>query len=280
MSNDSFSERHGFAPQTEPKADDYLPRRVREAVTNEIHNFVTTSSVFGLEPHGLYRVFRPYIWTVLEREPPKSPLGGPWAYYIPEVLLRCPWWQFYDILEEVCRFAGNRWEAQYLPRFMEQVNACLANEGIPWTLTDGKVVKRLNPQAATAIRAATTLLANPRFRGPDEQLGKAIQHFNKRPQPDKENCVKDAVGAVEATANIIAGTTGVQLNTLLDRKPFSVGIHHAIRQAIEKVYAYRGAAPGVSHGQVGAAAVELPEAEWVLTVSAATIAYLVGKFGR
>jgi hypothetical protein len=102
--------------------------------------------------------------------------------------------------------------------------------------------------------------------------------LSKRPDPDEENCVKDAIGAVEAVANILAGSTGVQLNRLLDREPFTSGIHPTIRQTIDKIYAYRGAAPGVGHGQVGPSAVSLAEAMWVLAISAATILYFVQKF--
>ncbi len=105
-----------------------------------------------------------------------------------------------------------------------------------------------------------------------------IDCLNQRPEPDEENCVKDAVGALEAVANIVAGTAGVQLNTMLNQEPFRSGIHPTIRQSIEKIYAYRGAAPGVGHGQVGPSVVGVSEAIWVLATTAATIIYFVAKF--
>jgi hypothetical protein len=274
-----FSERNQFAPIPEPKSDDYLPGWVRESVTNAMRAFVDDRSPGHLPYLDLYSLFRPYIWQVLEREPPGNPMGGPWEMYIPRTLQQCEWWQFYDIIEEICRLIKKDWGQEYVPLLSVTIDAILAKDGIPWTLNSGRVERRLNSQAASVIQKAHALVANPRFKGPDEQFERALGYFNKRPEPDEETCVKDAVGAVEATANIIAGTTNVQLNDLLNRKPFRSGIHPTIRQAIDKVYAYRGAAPGVAHGQVGPSSVEISDATWVLTVCAGTIVYMVDKFG-
>lgn len=273
-----FSEREGFVPRPDLQADDYLPTWVREAVTNEVRDFVQNKPSPQLPDLAIYLLFRPYISKVLRREPPGSPMGGPWAYYIPRTLAQCSCWQFYDVLEDISQLIARGWGEEYLATFSANITTILARDGIPWSLDQGQVVRTLNPQVAKQIQEVCTLLANPKFIGPDEQFDKAVRFLNKRPNRDEKNCVKDAVGAVEAVANIIAGTTGVQLNTLLDREPFRSGIHPAIRQAIAKIYAYRGAAPGVGHGQVGPSEVGLAEAIWVLAASAATILYFVSKF--
>ncbi len=279
MAEPIFSEREGLAPQLETQADGYLPPWVREAVTNEIKDFVENKPSIGSSYLDLYLLFRPYIWKVLQREPPNSPVGGPWAMYIPRTLAQCSWWQFYDIIEQISDRINQRWGEECISTFSEKVNTILANDGIPWRLDNqGRMIRALNPQVAKQIQEARTLLTNPRFKGPDEQFTKAVEYLNKRQDPDEENCVKDAVGAIEGVANIIAGTTGVQLNTLLDREPFRLAIHPTIRQAIDKIYAYRGAAPGVGHGQVGPSTVGLAEAIWVLATSATTILYFVSKF--
>lgn len=278
MSEPLFSETHGFAPQPEIQADDYLPGWVREAVTNEIREFIQNKPSMRLPDLDIYSLFRPYIWKVLQREPPASPVGGPWAMYIPRTLAQCSWWQFYDILQKISLLISQRWGEEYLSQFSKRINSILGQEGVPWQLDSCRVERALNPQIAKQIREVRLLLTDQRFKGPDEQFEKAIWCLNKRPDPDEENCVKDAVGAIEAVANIIAGTTGAQLNTLLDREPFRSGIHPTIRQAVDKVYAYKGAAPGVGHGQVGPSVVGLAEATWVLAVSAATILYFTSKF--
>lgn len=278
MAEPLFSEREGLVPRPDLQADDYLPTWVRETVTNEVRDFVQNKPSAQLPDLAIYLLFRPYISKVLRREPPGSPMGGPWAYYIPRTLAQCSCWQFYDILEDMSQSIARGWGEEHLATFSANITTILARDGIPWSLEQGRVTRTLNPQVAKQIKEVRTLLTNPRFKGPDEQFGKAVEYLNKRPDPDEENCVKDAVGAVEAVANIIAGTTGVQLDKLLDREPFRSGIHTAVRQAIGKIYAYRGAAPGVGHGQVGPSAVGLAEATWVLATAAATILYFVCKF--
>ena len=65
----------------------------------------------------------------------------------------------------------------------------------------------------------------------------------------------------------------------MNQEPYKSGLHPTIRQAIEKIYAYRGAAPGVAHGRVGPSMVELSDATWISTVCAGTLIYITEKFG-
>lgn len=279
MNEPIFSEREGFAPRKDLQAQDYLPGWVREDITNKIKEFVYKNTpIPGVERIDIYTLFKPYIWKVLNRPPPNSPVGGPFASYIPKVLLECFWYQFYDILEEISSLIKQSLSPQEMDEFAAKINGVLAKEGIPWRLENGRVARRFHPQTAEQLEKVTILLHDEKFKGPDEQFAKAIEHLNRRPEPDEENCVKDAVGAIEAVANIIAGKNSQQLNNLLDREPFRSGIPATIRESINKVYAYRGAAPGAGHGQIGPPVVGIEEAEWVLATSAATILYFASKF--
>jgi len=280
MTEPIFSEREGFAPLEAIKAHDYLPGWVRDAITNEIREFVYKDAPLpGADRLDLYQLFKPYIWKVLDKQPPKSPMGGPFAYYIPDVLAKCNWYQFYDILEEIASLIKERFPEE-LEDFSGKINGILAKEGIIWRLEHNKIVRIFNVHIAQPINEARVLLDAPEFKGPDEQFLKAINHLNRRPEPDEENCIKDAVGALEGVSNIIAKTNGKQLNTLLTSEPFKSNIHPIILQVIDKIYAYRGAAPGAGHAQVGPAVVGLQEAIWVLATSAATILYFVKKLHK
>lgn len=281
MTEPIFSEREGFAPHKDPQAHDHLPGWVRDAITNELSNFAQKGApIPGTYILNLYSLFKPYIWKVLGTQPPGSPMGGPFHYYIPAVMRQSHWYQVYDILEEVADVIKEQLGEEELLEFSQKINAILTGEGIVWKFEEGKIVRRYNAHVEEQVKKAQTLLVDPKFKGPDEQFAKAIEHLNRRPNSDEENCVKDAVGALEAVANIIAEKSGKQLNDLLKEEPFKSGIHPTIVQSIEKLYAYRGAAPGAGHGQVGPAVIGIAEAMWVLTVSAATIIYLINKFGK
>lgn len=278
MAQPPFSERYGLAPEPEAQPDDYLPPWVREAVTNTLETFTAKPPNHRLPHVDVYAIFRPYIWKVLERQPPTSPMGGPWAMYIPRTLLQCQWWQFYDILEEISGLIRREWGEEHVALLSSQVNSTLAKDGISWRLQNSGKVERALPKPITeTIRHASALLSAPRLKGPDEQFQKAVTFLNQRPDPDEENCAKEAVGALEGVANIICGTTGVQLNNLLNRKPLRTLVPPTIRVALEKLYAFRGATPGVAHGQVGPAAIGMPEAVWVLGTAASSMVYLATK---
>lgn len=281
MADPLFSEREGFAPKMGVQTDDYLPGWVREAIKNEITDLAEKTAMVSIIAYklNLYPIFRPYIWKVMGVKPPGSPQGGPYAYYIPKVLEQCPWYMFYDALEEVANAIKLQLGEEYFAKFLERINSLLGKEGIAWQYDiRGKFERTLHPSIKKLIEQAQFVISDPRFQGPDLQLQKAISHLNKRPEPDEENCIKDSVGALEGVANFIAGTTGAQLNQLIDIEPFRSRLPATIRESIKKVYAYRGNAPGASHALLGEPVVDLSDAKWVLAISTATILYLVEKF--
>ena len=102
MSESVFSEREGFAPRRNLQAQDYLPGWMRDTIINKVREFIFKDAPLPtIERLDIYPLFKPYIWKVLGREPPKNHAGGPFTYYIPDVISKCIWYQFYDILEEI-----------------------------------------------------------------------------------------------------------------------------------------------------------------------------------
>ncbi len=73
MNEPIFSEREEVAPRKDLQEQDYLPGWVREAITNEIREFTYKDAPLpGVERLDIYPLFKPYIWKVLDREPPIS----------------------------------------------------------------------------------------------------------------------------------------------------------------------------------------------------------------
>ncbi|MDP2935755.1 MAG: hypothetical protein Q8O86_04620 [Dehalococcoidia bacterium] len=288
MSEQPFSQRHSLAPAPSPQRDDHLPPSVRAELAITFRD-CASEGLFGGTPEPavldelyniLYNRLKPLIWKVLQRQPPGNPMGGPWNYYIPELINKCEWWQFYDICEEMYKVALKYGNKEGGGIFAQRANALFAREGVAWRFSGGSIERAYNPLVAETLEQARTLLQDPKYEGADEHFQKALDHLNRRPEPDKENCVKDAVGAVEATARIICGDPKAKLSDILGKEPFRSGIHPTLRVAIERLYAYRGDVGGVAHGQVGPSQVGIEEANWALTMAAATILYLSDKFGQ
>ena len=182
------------------------------------------------------------------------------------------WWQFYDICEIMYTALGSERE-----EFSSQVNTLFREELLGFELRKGKIEKIGSGFIDAQVEEARYLLKEPEFKGADEQFEKAIRALNVRPEPDVENCVKDAVGAIEAVGRIIVNDERALLSDIVKDMVSKGVIPKPLDQTIQKLYAYRGDQPGVAHGAVGASKVEIDEAEFVLAMSAAMIIYLVKK---
>ncbi len=168
-------------------------------------------------------------------------------------------------------------ELKYGTIYHWRVRAVSKNARSLWTASSFTTVNEL-PVRSLKNRAsfaqATTVLRAPEFKQPRGQFEKAVQLFTQNP-PDNENALKDAVAAVEGVANVIAGTSGQQLNTVIDRLVAGNKIPKPSDEIFKKLYARRGAAPGVAHSNVTeATALTDVEVSFLLGVCAECIQYL------
>ena len=278
MTRQPFSQRHKFAPQSQPLPHDQAPQPLRGEVLNFIQDFgndrLLAQHTLGA---AIYRRLAPYVWRVLDREPANNPVNGPWAYYIPGVIHKCAWWQFYDICEEIYTAIADRFTKDDLGDFTEGINALFAREGVVWRFKEGLIEREFSQPVSEILEKTHMLLSDLRFTGPNEQFNKAIQFLSHRPQPDMQGCASNPVGALGGTARIIAGDSKAVLSDLLKRDPLSK-IPPTLREVLAKLYAYRGDTPEVAHGQTESGAPSVEEAEFVLATSASAIVYLVRTF--
>jgi len=192
----------------------------------------------------------------------------------------CKWFEFYNacefIYEELLLTRGYRGTAS---RYEIQLNDLLAHHGIGWRMKAGKLERSISAPVDEEIQKAMAILTDERFAGPNEQFQRAIISLSQRPNPNAFDCINSAVGAMEGVARILSGKPTAILSQIIHKEPFSSRIHGALREAIEKVYAYRGALGGVTHGQVELSPASVEDAEFVLGLCASTIIYMVKKVG-
>lgn len=209
---------------------------------------------------------------------------------LPEFVRReQPWHKFFDICEATYQLLVNLWESEYsrffqgYPSYAPQdyenrLNIALEEENIGWRMKWGRFERVGEAAVDKGIEEAHLLLGHdPRLGGPRQQFERAWQCYNRRPQPDVINCVKDAVGAVEATAQVLASKPGEMLDRLIKEWSREGIIPKPLDDMIVKLYAYRGKEPGVAHGETEPSPVSVHEAYLVLGISASLIAYLVNK---
>ena len=196
-----------------------------------------------------------------------------------ELVEKCEWYEFYDIVETAVGELATFPDVQ--SRFVNDFNQALLRNYIGYELREGNIERVGAREAEVAIAEARGILRDPELQAADEQFQKAIGFFNQRPQADVENCVKDAVGAVEALTRKLLGKPSIELNDAIKEIGQEKGIHKALQQMVEKLYAYRGDAPGAAHGKTSAKPpITSADAEFVLYASAACIVYLARLYGR
>jgi len=186
------------------------------------------------------------------------------------------WWEFLDLCELFYLYF-DRNLSLFRGRFSEKLNSLFREEKIGYEMREGKIERVGNEYTGQYITEARKLLKDEKYIGAQQHFEKALGYINVRPNPDVENCVKDAVAAIESVGRTITGNEKALLNDIVKNMVANGVIPQPLDQVIQKLYAYRGNQPGVAHGAVGASQVTIDEAEFVLAASAATIIYLVNK---
>jgi hypothetical protein len=165
--------------------------------------------------------------------------------------------------------------------FAKEINLLLDEEGLAYTFVDGRFIRRGSAQTQIAFARVGTVLSDTRLNKVKLHFNKAREFFNKRPEPDVENCVKEALCSLEACVEI------------LTRKQASKDFERAIRQlqgneqekipapigeSMIKLHGYRGSGQGVAHAALEGARVSPDEAELILSLVASYITYLYNLY--
>jgi hypothetical protein len=271
MYSELFSKRYNLRPTPEGLMYGDVPERARVGLYHLVEQF------FGEEHQGSYLALYGEICVAL-RIPRERGLANYGASLVIERLIKtCEWGQFYDICEVMWAYLPSENWRKDRNEFSDQMNALFREESLGFEIRDGKVEKVGSAFVDAEVKEARYLLKEPEFRGADEHFEKAIKALNIRPKPDAENCVKDAVAAMESVGRVIVKDEKALFDDIIKDFAKKEIIPKPLDQAIQKIYAYRGNEPGVAHGAVGPSKVTADEAEFVLAMSAAIIIYLVKK---
>ena len=266
MFPDLFSKRYGLRPTPEGLMYEDVPERARVGLYHILRQF------FEHKYLDLYNDLCIALRIPVNRNQANIFLA-PEA--IEKLIMDCQWWQFYDICEVL--WQGLEYNKREKNSLSEEINTLLREEHLGFELRDGKVEKIGSGFIDARVEEARYLLKEPEFKGADEHFEKALKALNTRPNPDVENCIKDAVSAIESVGRIIVNDDKALLSDIIKDMARNKIIPKPLDEAIQKVYAYRGDQPGVAHGLVGTSKVTIDDAEFVLAMSAAIIIYLVKK---
>jgi hypothetical protein len=266
MFPDLFSKRYGLRPTPEGLMYEDVPKRARAGLYHIVRqSFKNEILYFNLYETLCTALRTPlYTWATVINS----------STNIEKLIMDCQWWEFYDTCEVLWQEKGGKRDSD---KFANEINTLFREEHLGFELRDGKVEKIGSGFIDARIREVRYLLKEPEFTGADKHFEKAMKALNARPNPDVENCIKDAVSAIESVGRIIVNDEKALLSDIIKDMAKNKTIPKPLDEAIQKIYAYRGDQPGVAHGLVGTSKVTIDEAEFVLAMSAAIIMYLVKK---
>lgn len=273
-----FSQRYGVTPMPKGLIHEDVPYTARVGLCNlliECENSLRMKYQGYKTYRSLYPDICKYLRVLPSTEEPK--ISHEEEHYhnkLNELVVTCKWWQFYDICEIILGFfiTENRKEA-----FSKRVNRLFKEEHLGYELREGKVEKISSEYIDRKIQEVRYLLKKPELKSADELFEKAIKALNVRPKPDVENCIEDAVASVESIGKIIRKDKNARIDNIIKDAIQKGVIPKHLGEPIIKLHVYRGDEPAIAHGGIEPSKVTTDEAEFVLTMSAAMIIYLVKK---
>lgn len=165
--------------------------------------------------------------------------------------------------------------------YVEELNTILKEDNIGYQFVNGQFQRRGRAQTQKNFQQMGTVLSDPALSKVKQYYIKARQAFDEHPEPDVQNCVKDALCALEACLEIVTGKPASRdfPRVVRDLKGNEAReIPPPIAEGMVKLYGYRGSGEGVSHAAINGNRVTEIEAELVLNQIASYITYLVDLF--
>jgi hypothetical protein len=190
---------------------------------------------------------------------------------IAEHFSKCPWYEFYDLIEFVLRVDD---ELERSRDFVTRVNKVLEREMSAYRCVGGEIVEMTSNQEIEEIEGALA-------ESPDnvkEHLSRALALLSDRKSPDYRNSIKESISPVEAiciaVTNDEKATLGQALGQLEKR---GIDLHPALRGAFERLYGYASAAHGIRHALTERTDLDFADAKFMLVSCSAFVNYLRSK---
>jgi len=251
---DIFSRRHGYdTPKT--LWEHALPKEFYDGLENVVRE---------LNRRADFEVCFAYCARNLAWPVPEHHFPGEYV----KLLRSRPWHETLSSLELITEYLVLKEWNEVAGWFILSIDHLLEFTNVNWSYGESwRFVKRIENIAIIENALRVNI---DKFDPAREQLKNAWELFNKRPDPDYANSIKEAITAVESAAKISTNSDKADLGKALDK----LALHPALKQGIEKLYAYASDEPGVRHGGTEASDVDEAEAELMLTICASVMVFL------
>jgi hypothetical protein len=200
-----------------------------------------------------------------------APVSGPKA-----LLLTCPWFRVYDVIEEILRHLAfhdtDPEEELRAARLQRDLNDYFVYAGIGWQFVDDKVVVRGDEGFELAVKTAAVELRKDVRTTAAGQINEALQALSRRPEPNFRGAIFHGMGALECIARDLAGDQKLTLGQILKGHPDL--LPKPVDEALSQLWGY--ASNEARHVEEGREP-NREEAELIVGLAAIVATYLTRK---
>jgi hypothetical protein len=275
----SFSERQGYSQPKEITFREELSVKLRIPVFDILNRYISSKFLW----ERVEKLFNPYgtdDWPEVTEAIPVMRGEDDNAVAAKRVLLNCPWFRVYDVIEDIFgqliffenELSTDPFEEPRAFPFQQDINNYFKHVGVGWQLVKGKIVTRGNEVFEDTVKTAVAVLeesAKPTAAG---HLQFAISALSARPKVNTSGAVAHATSAVECVLGEITGQA-TTLGKYLDKNPAL--FHPALKKGLDGIYGY-ASSEGARHGKEGTEP-SRDEAEFAVAVCAAVCTLLTRK---
>ena len=217
------------------------------------------------------------IWSDYFKSPIDT-IGYSWDIahrHLREYYFSCSWNEVYDFIEFVANHYGY---ASVNDRFREECNEILKREVSGYRFIGDRIAQITAEEEVAEIEEA---LKGKHISEPAIiHLKSALELFSDRQSPDYRNSIKEAISAVEAMSNLIAGKDKATLGEALKKIRDRVALHPALYKAFNNLYGYTSDADGIRHAMLNESTLDSEDAKFMLIACSAFINYLKVKASK
>ena len=272
-----------YSPQNK-QIDNVFPDTARMGLIHLLFDLVERDYVegWGSTAKELQRI---------SRRPPSSLTTDQAKRLVTEILAELNWLKIYDFCERLyghlAKEIGFNGQFEYeitVPKDVVQkyisleLTRLFLEEGLAYEFSNGLVRRRGRKHSVEVAAKAHLVLGDLALSGARRHYEKSLSFFRSPSNPDYENCVKEAVCSVEAAAKALfpkskSSTLGDFSKWLTSTQ--TVEVPKALSQTITSIYAFRSGGEGIGHGGATGGKATKEVAEYILSVCASQIIYLV-----
>ncbi|MCH7691140.1 MAG: hypothetical protein IIA17_08875, partial [candidate division Zixibacteria bacterium] len=166
-------------------------------------------------------------WSLDEMPPYWGDVKGELKHH----LFYCEWHEVYSFVEYLAPLAENleRGSAQ---RFVERCNTVLKQQCSAWQFVKGTIIPISNEIELEEISSAMEIP----FDSVRNQLQTALDCLSKRPVPDKRNCIKETISAVESLARKILDSKNETFGKLIPQLQKELYLHESNKETLRNYW--------------------------------------------